>query len=200
MIWSWLTCYIALCPVTVSGRENSKKNKSYVIISNHQGAFDIFLIYGFLHLPFKWVMKSELKDIPFVGKACKAAGFIFVNSTSFYKALASIYEAEGLLKKGYSIMIFPEGSRSHTGQLSPFKKGAFQMATDEHLSILPLTINGPIEVLKRNSWKIKPHRMELIIHPPIEIEQKEFTPKDLRSLANKAQAIIGKDLWEKYKS
>lgn len=200
MIWSWLTCYIALCPVKVSGRENREKNKSYVIISNHQGAFDIFLIYGFLHVPFKWVMKSELKDIPFVGKACKAAGFIFVNNTSFYKALASIYEAEGLLKKGSSIMIFPEGARSHTGKLSPFKKGAFQMATDQHLSILPLTINGPIEILKRGSWKIKPHRMELIIHPPLEPEQKEYTTKKLGLLADKAHFIIHQDLWDKYKS
>lgn len=67
MIWSRLTCYLALCPVTVKGREHIDRKQSYVFVANHQGAFDIFLIYGFLGVPIKWVMKAGIAKIPFVG-------------------------------------------------------------------------------------------------------------------------------------
>ena len=69
MIWSRLTCYLALCPVTVKGREHIDRKQSYVFVANHQGAFDIFLIYGFLGVPIKWVMKAGIAKIPFVGTA-----------------------------------------------------------------------------------------------------------------------------------
>ena len=77
-IWSQLTCYLLLIPVHVVGREKLHKHTSYVFVPNHQGAFDIFLIYGFLGRNFKWMMKKSLRKIPFVGKACESAGHIFV--------------------------------------------------------------------------------------------------------------------------
>lgn len=76
--WSILWIRILLLPVKVEGREHLKKNQSYVFVANHQGAFDIFLIYGFLGRNFKWMMKKSLRKIPFVGKACESAGHIFV--------------------------------------------------------------------------------------------------------------------------
>ena len=69
-IWSQLTCYVLLLPVKVEGRENLEEKTSYVFVANHQGAFDIFLIYGFLGRNFKWMMKKGLRKLPFVGKAC----------------------------------------------------------------------------------------------------------------------------------
>ena len=72
-IWSCLTCWLALCPVKVRGHEHIDRKRSYVFVSNHQGAFDIFLIYGFLGVPIKWVMKAGIGKIPFVGAACRAA-------------------------------------------------------------------------------------------------------------------------------
>lgn len=78
-IWSQLICYILLIPVEVHGREKIHKRTSYVFVPNHQGAFDIFLIYGFLGRNFKWMMKKSLRKIPFVGKACESAGHIFVD-------------------------------------------------------------------------------------------------------------------------
>ena len=80
MIWSRLACYLTLCPVKVKGREYLDRKKSYVFVANHQGAFDIFLIYGFLGTPIKWVMKAGIAKIPLVGTACRAAGFIFVDN------------------------------------------------------------------------------------------------------------------------
>ena len=103
MIWSRLTCWLAFCPVKVRGREHIRKGQSYVFAANHQGAFDIFLIYGFLGAPVKWVMKAGIGKIPFVGAACKAAGFIFVDNSSPKAAARSVLEAERILHKGASM-------------------------------------------------------------------------------------------------
>ena len=100
MIWSRLTCYLALCPVTVKGREHIDRKQSYVFVANHQGAFDIFLIYGFLGVPIKWVMKAGIAKIPFVGTACRAAGFIFVDNSTPKAAARSVLEAERCLRNG----------------------------------------------------------------------------------------------------
>ena len=198
MVWSWATCYLALCPVKISGLENIKKNQSYVFVSNHQGAFDIFVIYGFLGAHIKWVMKKEIEKIPFVGRACKAAGFVFVDSSSHKMASRTIREAKQKLKKGTSIIIFPEGSRTYTGKMIRFKKGAFKIATDLTLPIIPITLNGPFDVLPIGSFRVKPHRMEMIIHPAIETSEQDKSPLALQALADKTQQIIATGLWDKY--
>lgn len=200
MIWSRLTCYLALCPVSISGREHISKNQSYVFVANHQGAFDIFLIYGFLGVPIKWVMKAGLGKIPFVGAACRAAGFIFVDNSTAKAAAKTIREAEHSLRNDASIVIFPEGSRTYDGKMIGFKKGAYQMAVDQQLAIIPITLNGPFDVLPIDSLNLKRHRMEMIIHPPVSTEGIACSQKkELQQLADNTQAIISSALWEKYK-
>ncbi len=200
MIWSRLTCYLALCPVKIRGREHITKGQSYVFVSNHQGAFDIFLIYGFLGVPIKWVMKMGLSKIPFVGAACRAAGFVFVDNSTPKAAAKSVLEAEHSLRKGASVAIFSEGSRTYDGKMIRFKKGAYQMAVDQHLSIIPITLNGPFEVLPIGSLNLKRHRMEMIIHHPVCTEGISSTQKkDLQQLADDTQSTIASALWEKYK-
>ena len=76
--WARLLCYLSFVRVKVSGRENIQENHSYIFASNHQSGYDIFAIYGWLNVPFKWIMKKELEKIPFVGQACKSAGHIFI--------------------------------------------------------------------------------------------------------------------------
>jgi 1-acyl-sn-glycerol-3-phosphate acyltransferase len=200
MMWSWFTCYLALCPVKISGLEHIKKGQSYVFVANHQGAFDIFVIYGFLGSPIKWVMKKEIEKIPFVGRACKAAGFVFVDSSSAKAAAQTIQEAERRLKRGTSIIIFPEGSRTYTGEMIQFKKGAFQIAADLKLPIIPITLNGPFDVLPIGSIRVKPHRMEMIVHPAIETSEQSKSPQYMKALANNTQQTIASALWDRYTS
>ncbi|MDR1980601.1 MAG: 1-acyl-sn-glycerol-3-phosphate acyltransferase [Tannerellaceae bacterium] len=199
MIWSRLTCYLALCPVKVQGREHLRRKQSCVFVSNHQGAFDIFLIYGFLGVPVKWVMKAGIGKIPFVGAACRAAGFIFVDNSTPKAAARSVVEAEKSLKNHASVVVFPEGSRTYTGKMNRFKKGAFQMALDQHLPVIPITLNGPYHVLPIHSLRVRPHRMEMIIHPPVQTEGIEASHKGLQQLAAQTYAIITSALWEEYK-
>ncbi|MDR1368757.1 MAG: 1-acyl-sn-glycerol-3-phosphate acyltransferase [Dysgonamonadaceae bacterium] len=204
MIWSKLTCILSFCPVKIKGKEKLDKKQSYIFVANHQGAYDIFLIYGYLGFPIKWVMKQSLRKIPFVGKACESAGFIFVDSSSPQAAAKTVEQAKTRLKNGASIVIFPEGSRSKTGQLASFKKGAFQMALDLKLPIVPLTINGTIEVMPTKSISLNPHKIELIIHDPI--PTKNYQTKNIREsainireLSEKSKEKISYSLWEKYR-
>ncbi len=109
--WSWLTIRILMLPVRVEGRENLDKNQSYVFVANHQGAFDIFLIYGFLNRNFKWMMKKGIRKIPLVGIACEYAHHIFVDKSGPSKIRASYDKARETLKEGMSLVVFPESPK-----------------------------------------------------------------------------------------
>jgi 1-acyl-sn-glycerol-3-phosphate acyltransferase len=201
--WSRATCRITLCPVKITGREKLNKKQSYVFVSNHQSAYDIFLIYGYLGQPIKWVMKQSLRKIPLVGFACEKAGFIFVDNSSPQAATRTIREAEQRLRNGASIAIFPEGSRTKTGKINLFKKGAYQMALNLQLPIVPVTINGSYEVMPAHSYFIHPHKMELIIHDPIPTDSihsenlREAT-QNIRRLLNESKQKIESSLWTQY--
>lgn len=195
--WARLTCWLSLSRVKSSGHENLDKNTSYVFIANHQGAFDIFLIYGFLNQNIKWVQKASLRKVPFAGKASEIAGHVFVDNTSIASRRNTIIKAKKEIVGGISMMMFPEGSRSKDGKLLPFRRGAYRVAMDMGLPIVPITINGPYDVLKVDSMKLTPGKLELIIHKPIPTENLE--QKDLRNLMDQTKEIIHSALWEKYK-
>lgn len=199
MIWSRLTCLITLCPVKVYGREHLKPEQSYIFVANHQSAFDIFLIYGHIGYPIKWMMKAGLSKIPLVGTACRAAGFIFVDQSSPRAALRSIAEAEHQLKNGASLVVFPEGSRTATGQMSRFHKGAFRMALEQRLPIAPITLNGPFHVLPIGSLNAHPHRIEMVIHPPVPVDEQTLAEYgSLQALTNHTRDIIASALWGEF--
>jgi 1-acyl-sn-glycerol-3-phosphate acyltransferase len=167
--WSKLMVRIFLLPVTVEGRENLEPEQSYVFVANHQGAFDIFLIYGYLGRNFKWMMKRELERIPFVGYACRKARFIFVDKRNPGKVRETYGMARETLSSGMSLVVFPEGARTFTGQMCDFKKGAFMLSDELQLPIVPLTINGSFDVLPRmKDWHwVSWHPLRLTIHQPI---------------------------------
>ena len=167
--WAWLVVRVLLLPVKVEGRENLEKNQSYVFVSNHQGAFDIFLLYGFLNRNFKWMMKRQIRNIPFVGMACHASHQIFVDKRSPSKVKKTYDQARETLQNGMSLVVFPEGARSFTGHMGVFKRGAFMLANELQLPVVPLTINGSFEIMPRTrDWKwVIWHPLTLTIHKPI---------------------------------
>ena len=168
--WAQIILKAFLIPVKVEGRENLEKNQSYVFVSNHQGIFDIFMIYGHLGRNFKWMMKYQLRKIPFVGYACEKSHQIFVDKRGPKKIRKTYETAREILQEGYSVTVFPEGARSFTGHMGTFKKGAFALADELQLPVVPLTINGSFDILPLTrvfinfvSW----HPMSLTIHQPI---------------------------------
>jgi 1-acyl-sn-glycerol-3-phosphate acyltransferase len=195
-IWSYIICYSLLLPVKVKRNPNVKKDTSYVFVANHQGAFDIFLIYGFLGHPFKWLMKVGLRHIPLFGKACESAGHIFVDKSGPRKILATIMHARKVLKGGMSLVIFAEGSRSFTGHMGHFKRGAFQLADQLQLPIVPITLNGPFDVLSRTAKWPSWHPLTMTIHDPIYPECKG--EENVNRMMEESHRIIMSGLPEKY--
>ena len=196
-IWSQLICRILLLPIKVNNNQLVKTNQSYIFVANHQGSFDIFLIYGFLGRNFKWMMKKSLRKIPFVGKACESAGHIFVDRSSPKKVLATMRQAESSLKDGVSLVVFPEGARTFTGHMGYFKRGAFQLADELQLEVVPVTIDGSFEILPRTGKWIHRHRMILTIHEPIPPKGKGA--ENIKASMNEAYAAVESALPEKYK-
>lgn len=198
MIWSRFMCRIMLLPVKVEGRELLEKKQSYVFVANHQGSFDIFLVYGFLGRNFKWMMKKSLRNIPLVGKACESAGHIMVDKSG-PKAIHKTYEqGRQVLKHGVSLVVFPEGARTFTGHMAKFRRGAFQLADELRLPVVPVTIDGSFDVLPRQkginfvNW----HPLRLIIHAPIAPEGQG--PEEVQRILEQSYETIMRDLPTQY--
>ena len=187
-IWAKICCWLSFVKVTVNGRENIDKNTSYVFVANHQGAYDIFAIYGFLNHNFKWMMKIGLMKIPMVGYACKCAGQIFVDNSSQSAVRRTMEAAERQLSRGMSVVVFPEGSRTLDGKMHAFKRGAYQLAMEFNLPVTPITIDGAYEVMRRRGPKL-PHwgHITLTIHKPIHAPEDGHELKSL--LAESFDAI-----------
>lgn len=168
-LWARIVVTVLWLPVHVEGCEHLKKGESYVFVSNHQGAFDIFLVYGYLNRNFKWMMKHQLRKMPFVGYACAKSHQIFVDRRSPSKVKKTINDARETLKDGTSLVVFPEGARTFTGHMGKFKKGAFLLADELQLPVVPLTINGSFNVMPRTrDWHfVKWHPLRLTIHQPV---------------------------------
>ncbi len=168
-IWSRVVLWLLLIPVRVEGREQLEKGQSYVFVANHQGAFDIFVVYGHLERQFRWMMKQQLRKIPLIGWACEKSQQIFVDKRGPKKIKATYDTARQTLQGGISVCVFPEGARSFTGHMGKFKRGAFALADELQLPVVPLTINGSFDILPRMrgisfvNW----HRLSLTIHQPI---------------------------------
>lgn len=196
--WAQFIIRILMLPVKVEGRENIVKGQSYVFVANHQGSFDIFLIYGFLCRNFKWMMKRQLRQMPFVGKACEAAHHIFVDKRGASKIRATYDSARQTLQGGMSLVVFPEGARTFTGHMGVFKRGAFMLADDIELPVVPLTINGSFDVMPRTrdmKWVVW-HPLRLTIHKPIQPIGKGAD--NIKYLEEESYKVVMSGLEEKY--
>jgi 1-acyl-sn-glycerol-3-phosphate acyltransferase len=190
--WGRVICKLCFVRVKVYGLGVLNPCQSYVFVLNHQSIFDVFVVYGWLPYIFKWMMRSELRKIPFVGKACEAAGHIFVNRANPSAAKASILKAESQLRNGISVVIFPEGTRTYTGAMGKFKRGAFQIAADLSLPIVPVTLKGSFERMQRNSPHITPGVIEMRIHKPMDMNF--FRPEQTEELIQRTWDKINSSL------
>lgn len=195
--WSKISCRLALCRIRVISKTKLDPNQSYVFVPNHQSYTDIFLIYGYLNQNIKWVQKQELRKIPIVGKACEVAGHIYVNQSSYKSMRETIIEAQDRLSNGASIVMFPEGARTKTGKMDKFRRGAFIIAQQIKLPVVPITVNGAFDVMRRGSFLLTPGTLELVIHEPIPTEN--LAEEDIVELMNKSRDVVYSALWEKYK-
>ena len=152
---------------------------------------DVWAIYGYLPVVYKWLMKAEIRKIPFVGTACKCAGHIFVERTNARSSFRSLQAIEKQLVDGVCTVIFPEGTRSKDGQVGRFKRGAFQIALDLGLPVIPISLSGCYEAMDRKATFVTWHPIHLHIGIPIDLKQ--YAEPDEAIAAVRDAVIAGVD-------
>ena len=190
--WGRIIAWLTPMLVTVEGAENIDPERTYVVVCNHQSQYDIFLIYGWLNLDLKWVIKAELRKVPGVGVGCEKAGHIFVQRGNPEQTSRAVSEALDRVGDGVGILFFAEGTRSVDGKLRPFKKGAFRIASAHGLPVLPITIVGTRDIQRPKSMLIFPGKVRMIIHPAIEVDGGGV--KDILALMNRTREVIASAL------
>ncbi len=170
-LWSRCFGWLLFLPIHITGKENIKPGQSYVFVANHQSMLDVWIVYGWLPVVFKWLMKAELRKVPFVGTACKAAGHVFIDRSSPMAAKRSLQDIEKVLTNGVCTVIFPEGTRTLDGQVGRFKRGAFQIALELNLPVIPISLTGCFEAMSRKAKYVTWHPIHMHIGEPILPEQ-----------------------------
>lgn len=186
--WARLLAWLTPVAVSVAGTGNARPRQSYIVVANHQSQYDIFVLYGWLDLDLKWVIKQELRKIPGIGIGCEKVGHIFVDRQRPALARQAITQALERLGEGVGILFFAEGTRSRDGRLLPFKKGAFITAIEQGLPVLPVTISGTRDILPARTLRLFPGRVRMVIHP--EIPTAGLTVADMAELREKTRAAI----------
>jgi 1-acyl-sn-glycerol-3-phosphate acyltransferase len=189
--WSKLLLLISGVKLEIQGKEKIDPSRYYIIMSNHQSYFDIFLLL-FLPVFVHWLAKKELFRIPIFGMILKWMGSIEVDREDRVKGYWSIKQAVEKIKGGATVLIFPEGTRSATGELLPFHKGGFSLAILSGAPILPITIKGTNRVMPKGFFRVFPGATQVIIHDPV--ETKNLSLKDRDWLQEKIREILQKNL------
>ncbi len=166
--------------VEVVGRENLKPGQTYLVMSNHQSHYDIPVMFYVMGPNLRMITKAELFRVPIWGPAMRESGFIAIDRSDRQRAVESLAIAKKSLEKGVHIWIAPEGTRSRTGDLLPFKKGGFALSLDAGLPILPVTIQGTRDALRADGVR-STHgaHVRVRLHPHVD-------PKNYAGLDRKA--------------
>jgi 1-acyl-sn-glycerol-3-phosphate acyltransferase len=188
----WSRWFLRIPPVRyeVEGTEHIDPNTRYVVMSNHMSTFDIPLLLWVLPIEGRFLAKQELFKIPLVGSAMSRVGMIKINREAGGSSRAAIKEGVQLAaERGYSLIIFPEGTRGSDGELLPFKKGGFRIAIDTQLPVLPVIIEGNERISRPGSKIFHPGRARVRILPPVPTEG--LTNRDnLNDLFRSTEAAI----------
>ena len=174
--------------IEVVGQEKIP-NGPVLFVSNHQGNFDVPILIGFLEKPLGFISKVEVKKIPLIPRWMEAMNCVFIDRKDRRKAVQSIRDGIATLKKGHSLVIFPEGTRSKGDEMGEFKKGGLRLATDSKVPVVPITISGSYKIMEEKKFGFQPAQVKVTIHDPI------FLPQDEKVDGNQ----LGIEIQEKIK-
>ncbi len=187
-LWGRSILWISGLRVQVEGLENIDASRSAIYMSNHQSNFDIPVFFSVLPVQFRWLAKAELFKIPFFGQSMRRAGYISIDRSDAKSAIRSLGRAAQSIREGTSVLIFPEGTRSHDGALLPFKAGGFLLAVDAGVPIVPMAVRGTYEVMPKGRKIIRRQAVHLVVRPPI--DSRAFTRKTKNELMARVQDAI----------
>lgn len=173
--------------VNIIGAENLPK-ESCIFVPNHQGLFDLLILLGYINRSIGFIAKKETKKIPIISGWMKEMHCVFIDRKNIREGLKSINIGVENLKQGYSMVIFPEGTRSRSRSIGMFKKGSMRLAIKSECPIIPITIDGTYKIFEANHGIVKPGIVSIIIDKPI--YAKNFTAQEQGNLSNIVRNII----------
>ncbi|MEJ2539704.1 MAG: lysophospholipid acyltransferase family protein [Gemmatimonadota bacterium] len=169
--WARSLLWAAGVKVEMEGLENLPPGVPAIVVANHESWFDVFALVVHLPVDYRFVGKIELTRVPFFGPSWLACGHIAIDRSDRNKAIESLRQAgESLRREGAVVVMFPEGTRSEDGSLLPFKKGAFVLALQTGVPVVPVGVSGSREIMPKGSWRIRPGTIHVRIGPPIPVE------------------------------
>ncbi len=189
-IWTRVLTIALPMRVQLKGAENIDRKRAYVVVCNHESQLDILALYGWLGLDLRWIVKREIRNVPLIGWGCRIVGHVFVDRANREAAIASINQAVSRLEPGEGMLFFPEGTRSKTGELMPFKSGAFRTALMLQMPILPVSIEGAWELLRPGQILPGSGTVRLQVNPAIETAGLENSAEQARALMHRARTCI----------
>jgi 1-acyl-sn-glycerol-3-phosphate acyltransferase len=172
----------------VTGREHVQLGRAAVYCSNHQSNVDPPVLFEALHPRMHILYKHEIDQIPILARAFRLGGFIPIDRRNREASMRSIENGARSIRAGNSFLIFPEGTRSRSDGLLPFKKGGIHMAILAQAPIVPVAIRGGREAMQKGSWLIRPVTVEITVGPPI--ETRGLTAEDRDTLITQVRGAI----------
>jgi len=172
----------------VRGLERIDWSQPHVFVANHQSMIDICALFRALPVPVRFVLKQELAKVPFVGWYARAMGMVFIERSSARSSARRLHAAVAMLREGASVCAFPEGTRSRDGGVGPFKGGAFQLAIEAGVSVVPVAIEGSGKVLPAAGFRVRPGRIVVRVGEPLPTQS--LVPHDRNALAQQARAAV----------
>ncbi len=187
-IWTNSILFAAGVKLHVEGLEKIDPRKSYIFIGNHQSHFDVLSVFSVLPLTVRFMAKKELFKIPVFGWSLYASGTIKIDRSNRERAIKSMNNALDRIKRGVSVVVFPEGTRSEDGKIRDFKKGGFVLAIKGGIPIVPISISGSRFILPKNTVRINPGDIKIVITDPIQTDQLGYQERE--KLSSEVRRII----------
>lgn len=183
---------VAGVKVRVAGREHLPLGRAAVYCANHQSNVDPPVLFTTLHPRMHIVYKAEINAIPLLARAFQHGGFVPIERRNKEAAMRSLEAGAKSIRDGNSFLIFPEGTRSKTGEMLPFKKGGFLMALKAQAPIVPVAISGGTEVMQRGSKIIRPATVSIRIGEPIETTGMDMGDRDalIETVRRRIEALL----------
>jgi 1-acyl-sn-glycerol-3-phosphate acyltransferase len=166
--WGRSLLFISGVKVHVHGLEHLTPGEIYVFAANHRSQFDIFVLLSVLPGNFLFVAKKSLFRIPIFGQALTRMGSVPIDRSNRQEAIKSLNQAVAKVRQGFSMIVFPEGTRASSRELLPFKKGVFVMALKAGQPVVPVAINGTMAIQPRGALRLQPGPIQVVIAPPVD--------------------------------
>ncbi len=194
--WSRWCCRSSRTKVVVEGAENALRDGPQMFAANHQAIYDILILGGWIPVQFRWIARKEWLRTPFMGWHLKRYGTIAVDRSNPRASAKSLLEAADRIRSGTTILFFPEGTRQPDALLQEFKQGGFLLAMRAGVPILPVSIVGTKDIIRKNSWRVHKGTIKLVIGKPIDTTK--YGKRDREKLMSDVRDAIAIHLPDEY--